>query len=53
MTRITVEEFRNFFKYYKDEAHQRNAIETFYNDAPDHLVSNDAEWIVDFHYQSR
>ena len=32
MSKITVEEFRNFFKYYNDEEHQRRAVETLYAD---------------------
>ena len=48
MSRITVEEFRNFFKYYNSEEHQVRAIETFYNDLSEHLLSNDAEWIVEY-----
>ena len=51
MAQITVEEFRNFFKYYKDEEHQRRAVETLYEDIEsdfaDHLDS-ESEWIVQY-----
>jgi hypothetical protein len=54
MARITVEEFRNFFKYYKDEAHQRRAVETLYAeidcDFADHLDS-DSDWIKQYRQQ--
>ena len=32
MSQITVEEFRNFFKYYKGESHQQRAIELLYEE---------------------
>ena len=48
MAQITVEEFRNFFKYYKGEAHQQQAVEMLYEDIDcdfaDHLEDN-SEWI--------
>ena len=48
MAQITVEEFRNFFKYYNDEEHQRLSVETFYKeidcDCCEHLGSN-SDWI--------
>ena len=51
MAQITVEEFRNFFKYYKGEAHQQRAIELLYEemdcDFADHL-SSDAAWIQQY-----
>ena len=48
MAQITVEEFRNFFKYYKGEEHQQRAVELFYEDLQheccEHL-DNDSDWI--------
>ena len=48
MAQITVEEFRNFFKYYKGESHQQRAIELLYKemdcDFADHLDEN-SDWI--------
>ena len=51
MAQITVEEFRNFFKYYNDEAHQRRAIEMLYEEIDcmfaDHLDEN-SKWIQQY-----
>ena len=51
MAQITVEEFRNFFKYYKGEAHQQRAIELFYEDLQhdccEHL-DNESAWITQY-----
>ena len=45
MAQITVEEFRNFFKYYKDEEHQRRAVEELYEILGTEAKDNEAEWI--------
>jgi len=54
MAQITVEEFRNFFKYYNGEAHQQKAIELLYEemdcDFADHL-DNNADWIKQYRNQ--
>ena len=51
MAQITVEEFRNFFKYYKGESHQQRAIELLYEeidcDFADHLDEN-SDWIAQY-----
>ena len=51
MAQITVEEFRNFFKYYKGEAHQQRAVELLYEemscDCCDHLA-DDSKWIQQY-----
>ena len=51
MAQITVEEFRNFFKYYKGEEHQQRAIEMLYEEIDcmfaDHLAE-DAAWIQQY-----
>ena len=45
MAKITVEEFRNFFKYYKGEEHQIKAIDLLYEELDcnccEHLDSED------------
>ena len=46
MSQITAEEFRNFFKYYKDEEHQRRAVEELYRNLDLASKDNDADWIV-------
>ena len=54
MAQITVEEFRNFFKYYNGEAHQIKAVDMLYADIDcdfaDHL-SNDSDWIKQYRNQ--
>ena len=51
MAQITVEEFRNFFKYYKGEEHQQRAIEMLHEEIDcmfaDHLAE-DAAWIQQY-----
>ena len=48
MAQITVEEFRNFFKYYSGEEHQQHAIEILYDDLKKKTKENDALWIETF-----
>lgn len=51
MAQITVEEFKNFFKYYKEEEHQIKAIELLYKDLVNNECSqleNDSEWIEQY-----
>ena len=45
MAQITVEEFRNFFKYYNGEEHQQHAIEILYDDLKKKTKENNALWI--------
>ena len=45
MAQITVEEFRNFFKYYQDEEHQRAGVEELYRTLEIASKDEDAEWI--------
>lgn len=51
MAQITVEQFKNFFKYYEGEEHQQRAIEVLYKeldcDFKDHL-DEDSEWIKQY-----
>ena len=51
MAQITVEQFRNFFKYYKGEEHQQRAVEMLYKeldcDYADHL-DEDSDWIKQY-----
>ena len=55
MAKITNEDFRNVFKYYKGEEHQMRAVDTFYKelecDCCDHLDHN-SEWIKIFRKQT-
>ena len=45
MAQITVEEFRNFFKYYIDEEHQRRAVEQLYQHVSLAGIDAEAAWI--------
>ena len=45
MAQITAEEFRNFFKYYKDEEQQRRGVEELYRNLDLNSKEDDAEWI--------
>lgn len=45
MSQITVEEFRNFFKYYKGEEHQIRAVDELYQNLDLDTRDNNAEWI--------
>lgn len=56
MARLTLEEFRNFFKYYKGEEHQIKAIDLLYDELDcnccEHLEDND-EWILIYRKQNQ
>lgn len=45
MSQITVEEFRNFFKYYKGEENQIKGVDELYRTLDLNSRSDDAEWI--------
>ena len=45
MSQITVEEFRNFFKYYKGEEHQMRAVDELYQNLDLDTKYNNAKWI--------
>ena len=51
MTQITVEGFKNFFKYYDAEEHQQIAIEILYDGLSPELLSDDSEWIRKYRNQ--
>ena len=55
MAKLTVEEFKNFFKYYNGEEHQIKAVELLYDeldcDCCEHLDSRD-EWIKTYRQQA-
>ena len=48
MSKITVEEFKNFFKYYDSLEHQQRAIEELYQDIDADLLTNQSTCNVDF-----
>lgn len=45
MSKITVEEFRNFFKYYKGEEHQIRGVDELYLCIDSDLLVDSADWI--------
>ena len=45
MTKITVEEFRNFFKYYKSEEQQIRGVDELYLTMDSDLLVDSADWI--------
>ena len=53
MAQITLEEFRNFFKYYNGEEHQQRAVEELYLDLKKKTKDDQAEWIVTYRTPSK
>lgn len=53
MAKITIEQFKNFFKYYKEEEHQIKAIETLYNqlDFNPAVLEENSRWICQYRNQ--
>lgn len=51
MSQLSLQSFKNFFKYYADEEHQKAAIELLYNDLQhtccEHL-DEESEWITQY-----
>jgi hypothetical protein len=45
MTRLTIEGFTAFFRYYRDEPHQRLAVATLWKALPVSLLEEDADWV--------
>lgn len=48
MAQLTQAEFRNFFLFYKDQNHQRKAIDNLYSVLQQELLDEDSEWVVQF-----
>lgn len=48
VAQLTQDEFRNFFLYYKDQAHQRKAIDNLFTVMQPELLDQDSEWVVQF-----
>ena len=48
MTRLTLDGFRNFFKYYKSEPQQQEALEMLWKAMPASLLLERADWIEKF-----
>jgi lysozyme len=48
MTRLTLEEFTNFFQYYRGETHQMDAVGELWRRMPVDLLEQDTDWVVKF-----
>ena len=48
MTQLSLDEFKNFFRYYKGEPHQDDALEILWKAMPVSLLENDTAWVVKF-----
>ena len=48
MSKITVEECRNFFKYYKSEEHQIRGVDELYLSMDSDLLVETADWIKEY-----
>ena len=53
MAQITVEEFKNFFKYYKGEEQQIRGVEELYRTLDLASKESDADWIVAYRTKSK
>ena len=45
MTRLSIDQFCNFFRYYQDLPHQRLAVAELWKRMPVSLLEDDADWI--------
>ena len=45
MARLTIDQFTQFFRYYRDEAHQRLAVAELWKKMPVSLLEEDADWV--------
>ena len=52
MTKITTEEFRNFFKYYKGEEQQIRGVDELYLGIDTDLLTDSADWIKEYRGQN-
>ena len=52
MTKITVEEFRNFFKYYNGEDQQIRGVDELYLGIDTDLLTDSADWIKEYRGQN-
>ena len=52
MSKITNEEFRNFFKYYKGEEQQIKGVDELYLSMDADLLTDSADWIKEYRGQS-
>ena len=48
MTKLSLEEFQNFWIYYNDESHQQAAIASLYEVMPESLLSSESSWVLTY-----
>jgi hypothetical protein len=48
MSRLTLQEFENFFQYYQGETHQMDAVGELWRRMPVDLLEEDTDWIVKY-----
>ena len=48
MARLSIDQFIQFFRYYRDEPHQRLAVATLWKRMPVSLLEDDADWILTY-----
>ena len=53
MARLTEQEFLNFWKYYKDEPHQREAVGIMYGQMHAGLLDDEHAWVKQYRTPSK
>ena len=48
MTRLSLDDFKNFFRFFADEAHQQEALGLLYEAMPASLLESDTNWVVKY-----
>lgn len=51
--KMNLQQFKNFFKYYKSEAHQEAGIEELFKSLPEELKNSEHIWIVKYRNQHK
>jgi hypothetical protein len=52
MTKLTLDQFTNFFRYYQGLAHQQVALSMLYKSMPAELLEDGADWMEQFRDQA-
>lgn len=48
MTRLSLDDFKNFYRYYEGQSHQQDALGLLYEAMPTSLLESDTAWVVKF-----
>ena len=46
MSKLTPQEFQNFWTYFNDESHQVEAVKQLYEVMPESLLESDSRWVM-------